>query len=537
MSNQLYIQDFGGVCDGSFDDTAALRAAIAAANRLGGATINISGNPRITDTITIDSSFVLTIHGGSMDSKIIFDNSTPNKPLFLLSLVSTHVSFEKITLFDKNTRTSTALKLTGTITAGIANAKNLFSSIRVHNFAIGVLFTSDNPLDGTTHAQTSENTFIHCKFRDCAIAIVNENMQSLNNNFYSTDIENTYTGNEDSIMIKDSAGGGLFFYGGSFISKGRLALLQYPVGASGLWADASLTITGVRFELRATHVGVLIDDDPSSQASGSRFCSIKMINCYIIKQDEATIDLLRFSGRLLASFQGVRVAGQNSKLYIRQFPVSGRTASTGGAHGSVAIDNDCKNIVPVLDTGTTYGSTNTGYTLPMLFESQRGNSDATYVEDAYGFNAAPQFQADILGRGITTSSAKRIIYNDNNILAGFKSQKAVLPNHAQPFNFWVFKNPIAISAAFVWKLYLVKDVADWVAPGTFDVSTDAQLVATTGDTANKSGFINVPIQLTAGWFGGQHLRVGGAGWLEGRIYMELSGSADFFPGMIAVEYF
>jgi hypothetical protein len=527
---------FGAVCDGVADDTAPLRSTIAAVDLMNGGTVAIPYRMLVTDTITINSFYKLTLSGASMASRIIFDNAVAGKPLFVLANEASHLHFERMHLFDKTARTSVAIAIMGTNVGGVANWKNSFTGVRIEWFAVGVDFTTANPLSGTTHAQASENTFLHCKFRDCMISVRLNNVQSVNNNFFAVDAENTFDGDTASVIIQDNTGSGLNWVGGSIITRGRIHQIRWPAGGANLFPDGIVNLSNVRFEIRGGHVGVLIDDDPTAQSPGSRFASIHWENCSINNQ-AGPVDLLRYSGRLMASFENVRCAGVF--LTIRQFPVVGRTSSdNNGSQGVVHVDAKCRGITSTRDLTATYGATNAAYGGLVKMSSQNGSSDTGAAIDALTFRSVAGARASLFGRNAGTAPpTNRMVFADPNVLGGFKSQKLILPSNAQPIKFGIYKNPVQLAAAFVFSLYVVKDSAAWVNPLVFDQNTDAVLVATIPSTAGKAGHFSADIQLTAAWFGGNHFQAGQANWMEGRIYVDVTGSANNFSGMYWVEYF
>jgi hypothetical protein len=106
---------------------------------------------------------------------------------------------------------------------------------------------------------------------------------------------------------------------------------------------------------------------------------------------------------------------------------------------------------------------------------------------------------------------------------------------ATPIRFFLFKHPNYRTTNVQYKLYAVKDVANWVLPGTFAVATDAIEIAATGATTNTAGYLEYPIALTSSYYDATRYFQSGLGlWTEGRMFFEIQSGVT--SGFVGVEY-
>lgn len=81
------------------------------------------------------------------------------------------------------------------------------------------------------------------------------------------------------------------------------------------------------------------------------------------------------------------------------------------------------------------------------------------------------------------------------------------------------------------------DEAGWGIPGAFDVLTDGILISDSGSTAGKSGMLTFPVEMTDTYLDATSYFQSGLGkWLEGRLYIQHSGTASQMVGFVGVRY-
>ena len=521
---------YGAVGDNIVDDTRAINRCIKKASLSGVRVEFHSSKYKVTDTLIIGYGVAKT-HISGNGATVYFHNNTSDKPLFSLTPASSHSLIENLHIIDQTPGTSTGIRIAASNPAQSIgpNWKNLFRNLRVSSFKTGTHITvagsTTNPAEA---GWASENLFLHSKYRNCRVAFLLDNVQSVNNSLISTDIENDDP-NEQYEMIRFNAGGGMSVQNSSLIGKGRVFTWK---GGTGLFSASNISFSDCRIEARPTHVGQLIYQEPSASYYAASRLFIAMDNMSIEPFGQS-IDLIHFSGRAYLSGSGISCS--SGKLAVRQFPVAGISGALGvGSLGSVQISNSV-GIKIIEDNSDLYGSYDKRFSIPVRVDGQQSDTNGSNGTDANGFIYATNPPAASLGYGLVSIQPYRLVFNDPQDQAGFQSIKMILPKYATPAKLIMFKQPVRFSVNIRYKLYIVKDVQYWVNQNSFNPSTDAYLVANTGDTIGKSGFFEVPIQMLVNTIGYRMQAGISDNWQQGRMYLENSGGA--FAGFVGVEYY
>jgi len=470
---------------------------------------------------------------GRWKTELWFDTAVESDVFIDLTETSTRSQFRDMRFRVSTKGKATWVRIVDNLAQGSPNWKNTFENIRCDDFFIGQLWTTDDPLTGTTHSHVSETMLLHSKIKNCRTGILIQNSQSVNNALIQTDIENDDAG-ETYTLIRDEAGGGINLYGSSLIGKGLLYDFLLPAGFTSLWQSGYVNFDNCRIEARSVHKGQLFNQNTSWSGIGSAFVKISMRDTQI-QCNNQTIDLLKYGGRLNATFDNLDVL--SGTLNIRLFPTDGFTSSsTVGSLSSVHVENS-PNVFYEQETSSPYGTYDVKATGEVNIKDSHHSSGGTMLKAADNFRSiVTNSEVNVIPRALGISATpKRMIFNEESLTAGFKNIEAILPKFARPIKLFIYKQPQKFTNPIAYKLYLVKDNADWAVPGTFAVGTDAVAVADTGSTVNKAGYFEINVELVNDIFGNR-LQAGFESWLEGRIFFEHSGSAENFIGFVGVEY-
>lgn len=538
FNGDVNIKYFGAKGDDLFDETNSFINAVKYVCDRGGVLFIPSGNYRIYDTIEIKDSLSFQIIGESTQKTNIFLYSEEeDKSLFFLAPSSTYTAIKRVGLFD---RSSSRRKLIGVKAQDElinndfrSNWKLLFEEIRWHEFKVGYLATTANPLDGATQSFLDSATFFHSKFRNCLTAYKNQNIQAVNINFFNVDIEND-NANELNTMIRDEAGFNININGGSWIGRGRIYEGVYPTGGVSLFSFAKINFYGTKFELRPT----TMDDLVSTPKSTNGFtCEVSFSDCGFTLYGGET-SFVNWAGKSVIRMDNCNVL--NGALRIKQFPttnISGASVSGGlSSFGKIEVNN-CKGVVYNKETSSPYGTYNASYTAPVNIINKTSNPNGNLTADAQSFLSSPFSDIRQRGVGLGNITPSMLVYNNDNVSTGLFNLKIKIPYYGTPTHLTLFKQPVRHFQGVEYKLYVVKDNADWVDPLSFNVTTDAILIAQTGSTTGKSGYMEFPINLNNGYFQSSFYFQSGFGrWLEGRMYLEHSGTLEPLAGFVGVKY-
>lgn len=531
------------------DETVKLKGYVAAAKSLGKDLVLPKGIILISDTIDIDFTFNLV--GAGRDATIIrFNNSTLGKTLFNFKRGGTKSWFKDFTVQEKVLHKSTAVKFSDTRTdVGTPLWKCRFDNIEFIGFNIANHYTSANPLAGADHAHCSENLFINCKFSGNKTWILNQNCQAVNNMYLKCEVENSDTAyldgqtliDDNLEFIRDEAGGGFVIVGGSYIGRGRLCGWLYPVGGSNLFGGSgTITITGgTRLECRTTHYGCLFEELTGGNTANSKFYEIFVTDVRALVYG-ASIDLIRFAGRVGASFDNISTVSSSGRLYVRQYPTLGQSATeTTGSLGSISVE-DCGAVEYVKATTSPYGNYNQNTVIPVSIKGTRSNSpNASFTLDSKGwavlFSGGDACQLPYQYGNMKGPS--RIVYNrdwtSSGIAAG-QQLKFCMPKYGRPLKLFCYKNPTNIGTDHTFTLYVVKDNANWANPSSFNLATDAVSVAVTPSSLNNAGYFEAMVRVGTASFGSP-FQAGFGSWLEGRLLIVNNGTTSF-SGFVGVDY-
>lgn len=535
MREIVSVKDFGATGDGTTDDAAAIAAARVAAEANGWELVFPSGVYRVTIGFSFATPYK-TAWRGLGDVTIKFDPATQNLILLNLTNATSHCTFTGIKFVPVTSGWGQAIRISGYPIVTTPNWKNTFTRCRFDNFKIGVEFTTDGSItDGTLMDFASESAFIHCKFKNCRTTVINRNQQAYNTSFYQTDMENDDVG-EQYPLIVDETGCGINIHGGSLIGKGRLYTWKRPSGSTSIFSQSILNLTDCRVELRSPHIGQVFYQDPTGVYTGVNNVIINAVNLTILGFSQ-TLDLLYYAGRMKAKFVNLEVT--SATLNVRNFPVAGvAAATTAGAQSQVQVTGN-NSVLFVEDLTTTFGATDRRFPGAVSIQGGGLNNSGAFSTAADGFSSLISPPMEKLSYGLGAANVRRIVWNDPNETFGFKNVKAILPQGAKLLNLIVWKQPVRFASDIRFNLYLVKDAALWVTPGTFAVGTDTiATVASTGTTVNVAGFFSVPVKLLSNVLGNRMDAGYGTSWTEGRIYIEEDAafSTAFFGGFVGVEY-
>lgn len=535
FDNALSIKWFGAVGDNTADDTLAIQGAIDYAIYKGSLRVHVpAGTYKVTDTITIEQSFSLYIYGdGERTTKMKFHNAVSNKIMFDAASSSSNTHFEDIFFEDNTPGTSTLFEASDDLpdTDGFSHYKDSFERCRIANFNRGIVITSTQPTVGATHAHCSEFLFQHTRFRNNRTAFIIQNIQAVDLTLLATDIENDDSG-ESYTFIRDEAGVSINIYGGSFVGKGIFYDCTQAVGSSSLWQAGKLSVKDGRFELRATHNGTVLKPVASSFATNGL---IVFTDCLFLCNGQ-TLNFINFGGKTNLVARNCRAL--NGTLNITQSPTTGITSTlSGGIYSSFgAVDvQDCLNFRYVKATSSPYGTYDERYTAPVIVTNSQADPNGNHTLDAQGFIVPKNPSSFGRATGISEMQTRRIAYGVDRPLSTFTDVKFILPYATTPIKLFLFKNAHTRTTNVEYKLYAVKDNADWVNPASFDVATDAIEIAHLSGTTNRAGYIEQDINLTSNYYDATRYFQSGFGeWTEGRMFLQIqSGTAS---GFVGVEY-
>jgi hypothetical protein len=526
---------FGAKGDGVTDDTQSIQNAVNYSESEGIDVFFPSGNYLVTNTINLGGTRGIKLVGSNTQYvRIRFNNSVVDKPLFYMSPTSSYCGLENIELIDVIAGTSIGIKAQDQLIPADAqpNWKLIFSKLRITGFKVGYMATTANPLDGTTHSYLDSVSFYHSKFRNCSIAYLNQNIQAVNINFFNTDVENDAVG-ETYTMIKDEAGFTINVFGGSWIGRGKLYEAYNSAAGINLFQGGKIGFYGTRFEIRGGSVGDLISIPKRNSGS---FLDIFMEGCSFGANSQ-TLSFCNFAGRANLTISNCSVIA--GKFVINQYPTIGLTGgdvSGGTAYfGSVNI-NASSGFTYLKQDSSPYGTYSGNAVSPVMIRDSMRSPNGQFSTDN-GFLSLTSGDIMQRGGGIGTTPFGTLIYNSDNPTYGFKSIKMRLPYSATPVSLILFKQPVRFANAIEYKLYFVKDVADWIDPTTLSIGTDGVLIAQSGSTANKCGYMEFPISFNSNYLAPTFYFQSGFGkWLEGRLYFEHSGSIENFGGFVGVKY-
>lgn len=531
--------------DGS-DETATLKSYIASAKALGKPLHFPKGTIIFSDTINID--FPAEIKGSGKDVTIFqFRNSSLYKPAFSFRRGATKAYFTGFTLRDETFGTSTGIIFSDSRTeTGAPLWKNTFFNIELVGFNVGHVYTSANPLDGTSHAHCSENLWMQCRFVNNKTTVLLQNCQAVNNTYTRCDFENFDTGyiNGQTItdnnfeLFKDEAGAGVLVESSSFIGRGRWYSWYYPTGGTNLFAgSAYFKLHDIKAELRPNHYGVLIEELVHG-VNGTLGMDVSVTNTTTVNYG-ASVDLVRYAGRINALFDNVATALGTGRLIIRNYPTIGRSSGlTNGSQSTIKISNS-GHIFYERENTSPYGTYNRNATPTVIFRDQKSSStNGSYSIDSDGWMSL-SYGGDIQQLPQTFGSMGqfgRLVYNLDSISSGINTNaqlKVVMPKYGRPLKLFTYKHALRLANDLSFNLYLVKDKVNW-ASSSFNKTLDAIPVASIGSTLNKAGFFEIPVNLTSTILGTETTSGFGA-WTEGRMLIEYVGTIAY-AGFVGVEY-
>ena len=558
LIDRIDLGQLGAGSSDDVDDTPMLQRAVAIAEDLSDPLpITGSGTYKITDTIVISGIAKVSIRAETFIGAIFEFHNDPesggvqDKPLFLLSERSSHTEFEGIWLKDRIAGSSTAIQIEDDMDQdGRVNYKNIFTKCRIDNFSIGFHITTDEPLNGQSHAMTDSITLFHCSIFNCRIGLLNNNVQAINTHLISVAIHNWDPG-EQYTMIRDEAGGGITATGCSFIGRGHVYhMVNESTGNQALWFGGYFNMNDSKVEARPgwndpppAHVGEIFCQDPHFRG-GSSQARINVTNTQILLFGQ-TLDLLQYGRAVQATFTGIEAVGAGDgskgpigKLVIDQHPTSHASGHPSLGSLSSVIARNCTGVVyrQTPEEFNLYGIPDGDHTGLVEILSPTASTMGICRQDSTGFFELRQTEpVTQTGIGLSPATFKTLVFGRDKTNWNIDHVRLKLPRGARPLEFFIYKQPIKFSSPIHYNFYLVKDEADWGTPGSFAVETDAVRVGTTGSTQDAAGYFRADCVLRSNVFGGQ-LKAGEGNWTEGRIYFERTGSAERLAGWVGVNY-
>jgi len=535
LADVISVTDFGAVGDGVTDDTTAVQNALAQAISAKKTLLFEGGTYLITDTLTVENSFSLKVKGvGERLTILNFSNATVDKVFWDLKPASSNTVFSDMQMHDVTGGTSICFKASEDLpdTDGYSHYKDELVRCRITNFKTGFLFTTTDPTDGTTHAFLSEPMFYHTRFKNNRTTIHMQNIQAVDLTMIGTDIENDDAG-ETYTFIKDDVGGDYKITGGSFVGKGIIYDAYQAAGSSSLWQASKLSFKDSRFECRATHTGTLFKPVASAfQTEG--YIQLDGCSFLLFTQDLALVD---FGGKTAINLNNCKC--HSGTLTINLEPTTGITGALVGSYyksyGSIVV-TDSYGFKYDKQTTSSYGTYEERYTCPVEISNSINPPSGSYTLDDQDFMIPASENYHQRGVGLTPLMPRKLVYNIDRPGSSFTDIKFLLPFGASPTKLLMYKHPSVRSTDISYKLYAVKDNADWVLPGTFAVGTDAIQIADSVTTVNKAGYLEFAIDLTSSYFdAGTYFEAGKGTWLEGKMFLELSVGAGM-NGFVGVEY-
>lgn len=506
-----------------------------------GYTVNLQSKVyKFQNTIDLYYRYMSFVGGAVGYTQLEFHNTVLDKPFLLLNEESSATSFANITFKDINPGTSIGIKLTDKITAGIfPNWYNQFSYCRWLDFKVGANFTTENPLDGSTHTHLDSTMFLHCKFTNCRTTFLNQNIQAVNLNLFNTDVENSDPG-ETYTFIRDEAGSSMNIFGGSWIGKGKLFEIYRATSASNIFAGSRYSFHGTRFEARTGHIGTFIDmlKDANSAYNVTISLALDFDKCNFLLFNQT----IRFNRTMRANITVSECNVLTGGFQVYDTPTAGINSTDGGGSTSCINISKSGGFSFVAETSSVYGTYNKNYSsIVNIQNNMTASSNSVFSTDSLGFYVPNTGISSYNNLGYRLNVINnKIIFNNNYASSGFKDVKMTIPYNARPLTAICYKHPTSSLWAITYNVYIVKDNSYWVNPAAFDYTTDAILAATL-DTTGKAGYFTAPIQITSTAMGST-LQAGITEgvttwtWNEGRMYFRHSGSTSNFGGFVGVEY-
>ncbi len=531
--NALCSWDFGIVADATdistgTDNSASLLEMLTVAKNTGVNVIKFpEGKMRFTQSNVISQIAGLQMIGEGMYSTYLyFDNDTADAVFFDLIGDSVNTAFKGMWLIGNDN--TTGVRISDDRNYAGANWKNSFTDVRIDRFKTGLWLWSEDQSDTNEQTHSSETTMLHCKIKNCLTGIRFSNIQSVNTTLISTDIENDASG-EDYTMVYDESGADLKVFGGSWIGKGRVYHGVRNPAYSISWAGGNIAFYQTRFELRSGATEPVLAFPATTNSVFMNF----MMNDTQMVNSTAGRSLCDFASPVQVALTRASVIG--SPLTLHQYPSLGSTAVQGTSglqsRGSFLI-KDSSNILYELETTAAPGFTyNESYSCPVRIENKQGYTNSNHLRDSLGFYYQRTPESNTIGAGPALITEKHFVKHNQNEASDVGTFKLRLPNGTTPTKLTVLKHPLVRGNANVVTWYLVKDEADWVTPGTFDVATDAIQMGTI-DLTGKSGYYEVDIDWTGAYLD-RDFRVGGSKWTEGRMFVDYN---SILTGFLGVKY-
>lgn len=513
------------------DQTSAVQLAFDKAVNI----VTPDGRFKVTASITVNKR--MTFLGQSMfKTMIYFDPADEFTPLFTFirgANCGTYADF--LVRGNSATKSGTFVKMIGNISDGDFVYKNEFRNIACYEISLFVEFTATNPLNGTTHAHCDSNLFINCRLGEVKRYVINRNIQAVNNWFINCDLENGAIDDSSMVYIKDEAGAGMHFQGGSIIGKGKLYEWVWPSGGTTIFAGSTVEFKSLRLECRPGHNGVIINEGVSPNPNSIPFLNIIMkdVTVNVFGQN---LDLLRYSGRINASFDNVKTPTLGNNLSIRQYPTIERSSGQLGRGGYGKVTVEDSSVVLLRELNSPYGTYNPAYTSPMTIRNGKSGAAAGLDTDSVGFSILQTSgNLNFFGAGYNDLSGfgKLVLASESPNMPLYGTQKVRLKANTRMLKFGFYSPVTSRAVATTAALYIVKDNANWANPASLNLATDAFKIAELTSPVNGVGLYETPINTELATNIPSNGKVGATGWLEGRI--AITFSADM-QGFAYVEY-
>lgn len=378
-------------------------------------------------------------------TRIYFEGSS--KEMFTVEPGVSYLNVANLEFIDSKKRSSCAFHFRDNESGqGYPSWKHSFTGVRIVDFREGVRFDGGETPPDDRHE--SEVMFLHCKFRNCEVSIIYNNIQAVNHQIIGTDFENDHPDDVSGkwTMIKFNRGSFVNHVGGSVIGYGPYVEYAFPVDGRYFQATSQFRSLGVRMEARGD--GPFLYHHPSSDIVRSNVFRVIVEGMSVISYGENKVPVLaQLGGRTFAVFKEVSA---NRPMTVDCVVTANLVSNR--EFGSIRLDR-CKALTyKRVSTIAAYGSgaapDSTFAAIPAEITHATESAPVTKPKDGYAeLLAASQ---TVFSGGWQVTEPKTLTFSPPDT-AGILNQgrrpelRVKIPPHARPFRFRVLSEVLGES--------------------------------------------------------------------------------------------